>query len=82
MGDELIPLLLYSININYKDMVNKLHTKVVLSGDKKTYEVWTSTNRITWKMVRWGLTFEEMMVEQDKIINQNYLNLLNDILKG
>jgi uncharacterized protein YpbB len=63
-------------------MVNKLHTKVQLSSDKETYEVWTSPDRMTWEMVKWGLTFEQIAPIQEEIILQNHLNLLNDILKG
>lgn len=63
-------------------MVNKLHTRVQLSSDKKTYEVWTSSDRMTWKMVKWGLTLEQVGPIQEEIILQNHLNLLNDILKG
>ena len=63
-------------------MVNKLHTKVQLSSDKETYEVWTSSDRMTWKMVKWGLTLEQVAPIQEEIILQNHLNLLNDILKG
>jgi uncharacterized protein YpbB len=63
-------------------MVNKLHTRVQLSSDKKTYEVWTSPDRITWEMVKWGLALEQVGPIQEEIILQNHLNLLNDILKG
>jgi len=63
-------------------MVNKLHTRVQLSSDKKTYEVWTSSDRMTWEMVKWGLTLEQVGPIQEEIILQNHLNLLNDILKG
>jgi hypothetical protein len=61
-------------------MINKKHTRIKLSRDGITYEVWESQDRITWRMVKWGLTLDQVKPIQEQVVLQNHINLLEDIL--
>jgi hypothetical protein len=61
-------------------MINKKHTRIKLSRDRVTYEVWESQDRITWRMVKWGLTLDQVKPIQEQVVLQNHINLLEDIL--
>lgn len=61
------------------DHSTKMYVRVQLSHDKKHYEKWASKNKKDWKLINSTMSFDEVMLTQQELIDNNYKNLFKKI---
>jgi hypothetical protein len=52
-----------------------------MSKDSKYWEKWTSTNKLDWELSDRIETLEEVLKSQQELIDNNYKNLFDVIVK-
>jgi hypothetical protein len=68
-------------SINLVDMSKKVFVKIKLSENRKYWERWTSTNKLDWELSDRIETLEEVLKSQQELIDNNYKNLFDVIVK-
>jgi hypothetical protein len=68
-------------SINLVDMSKKVFVKIKMSKDSKYWEKWTSTNKLDWELSDRIETLEEVLKSQQELIDNNYKNLFDVIVK-
>lgn len=62
------------------DHTTKLYTRVKLSDNKKYYEKWVSTDGENWELDKRLHSFDQVMLTQQELINNNFKNLFKKII--
>jgi hypothetical protein len=62
-------------------MSKKVFVKIKMSKDSKYWEKWTSTNKLDWELSDRIETLEEVLKSQQELIDNNYKNLFDVIVK-
>lgn len=62
------------------DHSTKLYVKIQLSDNKKYYEKWVSKTKRNWELVDTFKTFDQVMLAQQQLIDNNYKNLFTKII--
>jgi len=68
-------------SINLVDKSKKVFVKIKLSENRKYWERWTSTNKKNWKLTGKINSLEEVLKSQQELIDNNYKNLFDVIVK-
>jgi hypothetical protein len=68
-------------SINLVDKSKKVFVKIKLSENRKYWERWTSTNKKNWELSDRIETLEEVLKSQQELIDNNYKNLFDVIVK-
>lgn len=63
------------------DRDKKVYVKIQMSKDKKYWERWVSKTKVKWELDRCFKNFSDALKTQEEIINNNYRNLYNKIMK-
>jgi hypothetical protein len=62
------------------DHTTKLYSKIQLSDNKKYYEKYVSRDKENWELVGKLESFNEVLLSQQELIDNNYKNLFNKII--
>jgi hypothetical protein len=68
-------------SINLVDKSKKVFVKIKLSENRKYWERWTSTNKKNWELTGKINSLEEVLKSQQELIDNNYKNLFDVIVK-
>jgi hypothetical protein len=68
-------------SINLVDKSKKVFVKIKLSENRKYWERWTSTNKKNWELSGKINSLEEVLKSQQELIDNNYKNLFDVIVK-
>lgn len=69
-----------SETLNMFDHSTKLYIRIQLSNDKKYYEKWVSKNKKNWELVDTLKSFDQVMLTQQELIDNNYKNLFRKLI--
>lgn len=67
--------------INLFDRVEKIYVRFKLSENKDKWERWVSKTKKDWTMTHEALTLKEVLQFQEQVINDNFRNFFNMIIK-
>ena len=67
--------------INLFDRVEKIYVKFKLSENKDKWERWVSKTKKDWIKTHQALTLEDVLKFQEDVVNDNFRNLFNIIMK-
>ncbi len=68
-------------SINLVDKSKKVFVKIKLSENRKYWERWTSTNKKNWELTGKINSLEGVLKSQQELIDNNYKNLFDVIVK-
>jgi hypothetical protein len=68
-------------HINLFDRAEKIYVRFKLSENKDTWERWASKTKKNWVKTHQALTLEEVVTFQEEIVNDNFKNFFNIIMK-
>lgn len=68
-------------NINLVDKSKKVFVRIQLSDNRKYWEKWISKNKKDWELSAKLKSLEEVLKSQQDVIDSNYNNLFNFLIK-
>jgi hypothetical protein len=67
--------------INLFDREEKIYVRFKLSENKDKWERWISKTKKDWVKTHQALTLEDVLKFQEDVVNDNFRNLFNIIMK-
>lgn len=68
-------------NINLVDKSKKVFVRIQLSDNRKYWEKWISKNKKEWELSSKLKSLEEVLKSQQDVIDSNYNNFFNFLVK-
>jgi hypothetical protein len=74
-------ILMEADSINLVDKSKKMYVRIKLSEDRKYWERWVSSDKRSWELSSKLKSLTQVLESQQELIDSNYKNLFNVILK-
>ncbi len=81
MQSKQLNILMEADSINLVDKSKKMYVRIKLSEDRKYWERWVSSDKKNWELSGKLKSLTQVLESQQELIDSNYKNLFNVILK-
>ena len=81
MQSKQLNILMEADSINLVDKSKKMYVRIKLSEDRKYWERWVSSDKRSWELSSKLKSLTQVLESQQELIDNNYKNLFNVILK-